>query len=119
MWYSELQYIYIYLLPVFIQSEEAFPSLEIAKRGSTSADPSRSIIDELKRFLHAVIVTHNLPTPSDELPISGVFHWICTDPSEGITMQDLASHAAKAEFGYLTVLALEQLNLHLFKQVCN
>ena len=99
---------------------QSFPSLEIVKRGHTNADPSGSIIDELKRFLHAVITTHKLHTPSDELPISGVFHWIFTDPSEGITMQDLASHAAKAEFGYLTVVALqEQLNLHLFKQVCN
>lgn len=106
------------LLPIVMQSKEAFPSLEIVKCGNTNADPSGSIIDELKRFLHAVITTHNLHTPSDELPISGVFHWIFTDPSEGITMQDLASHAAKAEFGFLTVPALEQLNLHLFKEVC-
>ena len=107
-----------HLLLIVTQSKEAFPSLEIAKHGNTNGDSSGSITDELKRFL-CTVMTYKLHTPSDELPISGVFHWIFTDPSEGITMQDLASHAAKAEFRYLTIPALEQLDSYLFKEVYN
>lgn len=105
-----------------MQSEQSY-SLEVAKRGASSyEDPEGQLsqtLDQLKRFLSTIIMTHKLNIlPLHELPISGVFHLLFNDPNEGMIMQDLASHAAKVEFGYLTIQSLlEQLNPYLFKQV--
>lgn len=108
-----------------MQSEQSY-SLEVAKRGASSyEDPEGQLsqtLDQLKRFLSTIIMTHKLNIlPANllehELPISGVFHLLFNDPNEGMIMQDLASHAAKVEFGYLTIQSLEQLNPYLFKQV--
>lgn len=103
-----------------MQSEQSY-SLEVAKRGASYEDPEGQLsqtLDQLKRFLSTIILTHKLNIlPLHELPISGVFHLLFNDPNEGMIMQDLASHAAKVEFGYLTIQSLEQLNPYLFKQV--
>ena len=77
-----------------------------------------STIYQLKALLKATSEAHRTTLLSDKLPISGVFHLIFADPSDGLIMHDLASHAALAEFAYLAIRTVDQLNSQLFKQVC-
>ena len=98
---------------------QSYPSFEIAKYGSGTEglESVAQTAHQLKNFLKATIAAHRGMLSSEKLPISGVFHLIFADPSDGLIMQDLASHAALAEFAYLAIRTVDQLNSQLFKQV--
>lgn len=59
----------------------------------------------------------NPPPANAQLPILGSFQLIFADVNGKLTMQDLASHAALAEFDFPSIQAVAQLTSQLFKQV--
>lgn len=97
-----------------LQSGYTGPSLEVAVREDTNLS---QLVQQLIPLLTPISIQQSTLGPS-QLPFVGVFHLIFTDPSEGLTMQDLASYAALTEFDYLTLPTVGQLTSQLFKQVC-